>query len=379
MADYRPESARIVSLDQFRGYTVFGMFLVNFVGSFAVIREVLPVLKHHHTYLSYADTIMPHFLFAVGFSYRLTFLRRLATGETAAAYARVVRRNFGLFLVAFVVYPLNARGWQTMSELSTSRFGEVLVQEFKHNIFQTLAHIAATSLWVLPVMAARPTVRFGFAALSGLLHLGLSYWFNYTWSNTAPNGIDGGPLGFLTWTIPLLAGTFAYDAWMAGSRSFAIRSCLLSGLALLAIGYGLTCLNLAPSSHPDAAHGLTVHRAELPFVHVAGSPPDNNLFTVSQRSGSLTYLIYGAGFSLVVFSLFVAISDVGGFQLGLFRTLGTNALLAYIIHGLVAEAVKPFVPKDAPLWYVFTGYAVFFAICYAFLRSLEKQRLFLRI
>ena len=27
-----PPSARIVSMDQFRGYTVAGMFLVNFVG-----------------------------------------------------------------------------------------------------------------------------------------------------------------------------------------------------------------------------------------------------------------------------------------------------------------------------------------------------------
>ena len=221
MATELPESLRIVSLDQFRGYTVFGMFLVNFVGSFAVIREVLPVLKHHHTYLSFADTIMPHFLFAVGFSYRLTFLRRLAAGETAAAYAKVIRRNFGLFLLAFVVYPLNAQGWKEMSELSTSRFGEVLVQEFKHNIFQTLAHIAVTSLWVLPVIAARPAVRIVFAIVCGLLHVALSYWFNYTWSNTPPNSIDGGPLGFLTWTIPLISGTLAYDAWMAGSRSSA--------------------------------------------------------------------------------------------------------------------------------------------------------------
>ena len=69
-------SPRIVSLDQFRGYTVLGMFLVNFVGSFEAINVALPLLKHHHTYCSYADTIMPQFLFAVGFAYRMTFLHR---------------------------------------------------------------------------------------------------------------------------------------------------------------------------------------------------------------------------------------------------------------------------------------------------------------
>ena len=36
----------------------------------------LPVLSHHHTYFSFADSIMPQFFLAVGFAYRLTFLRR---------------------------------------------------------------------------------------------------------------------------------------------------------------------------------------------------------------------------------------------------------------------------------------------------------------
>jgi hypothetical protein len=40
--------------DQFRGYTVLGMFFVDFVGGLAVIPAVF---KHHNTYCSYADTI----------------------------------------------------------------------------------------------------------------------------------------------------------------------------------------------------------------------------------------------------------------------------------------------------------------------------------
>ena len=68
-------TSRIVSMDQFRGYTVAGMFLVNFVGGLAAFPEVL---KHHngHPYFSYADTIMPSFMFAAGFSYRLSALKR---------------------------------------------------------------------------------------------------------------------------------------------------------------------------------------------------------------------------------------------------------------------------------------------------------------
>src|SRR6266436_4353694 len=93
--------ARIVSMDQFRGYTVAGMFLVNFVGGLQAFPEVL---KHHngHPYFSYADTIMPSFLFAAGFSYRLTALRRLAQLSAGAAYRRFVVRSLGLVLVSMI-------------------------------------------------------------------------------------------------------------------------------------------------------------------------------------------------------------------------------------------------------------------------------------
>src|SRR5580698_2144989 len=91
---------RLASLDQFRGYTVAGMFLVNFLGAY---HDWVPaVLLHHHTYCSYADTIMPHFLFAVGFAMRLSFGRRVQTQGLAAGYLRMVRRILGLFLVSMV-------------------------------------------------------------------------------------------------------------------------------------------------------------------------------------------------------------------------------------------------------------------------------------
>ena len=69
-------AARIVSMDQFRGYTVAGMFVVNFVGGLAAFPEVM---KHHNglPYFSYADTIMPSFMFAAGFSYRLSAVQTL--------------------------------------------------------------------------------------------------------------------------------------------------------------------------------------------------------------------------------------------------------------------------------------------------------------
>jgi len=370
-------SSRIVSLDQFRGYTVLGMFLVNFVGSYAAVRATLPVLGHHHTYCSYADTIMPQFFFAVGFAYRFTFLKRVHTRGWGSAYAHAIRRNAALLLVAFVVHSVGSN-WQAWSD-STQR-DAVLTRWAKQDLFQTLTHIAVTSIWVMPVIAARPSVRVLFGVLSGLLHLGLSYWFNYRWVNTSPNGVDGGPLGFLTWTVPLLAGSLAYDSWAAHSdRVRVFRQLLAGGVAVMALGYGLSCLHLAPADLDEGRYDGKVEAADPPFAHVAAKPPTNDLFTMSQRSGSLTYLTFGAGFALAVYGLFVLACDVGRWQLGIFRTLGTNALAGYLIHDLVNAAVKPFVPRDSPLWYAFAGCAVSIAICYLLLRGMEKQRLFLKL
>src|SRR5436309_2931340 len=151
-----PESpARVESLDQFRGYTVAGMILVNDLGRFAALPAVM---KHHNTYCSYADTIMPQFFFAVGYAYRLTLLRRIERTGPGAAYGHALRRAVGLLLLGFVVYHLDGevKTWFALRELSLGGF---LRTAFRREYFQTLVHIALASLWVMPAIAAGPALR----------------------------------------------------------------------------------------------------------------------------------------------------------------------------------------------------------------------------
>lgn len=371
MGTNRQAAARIQSLDQFRGYTVLGMFFVNFVGGFDAIPAIF---KHHNTYCSYADTIMPQFFFAVGFAYRLTLLRRLEAGDKAAAYARVFRRNLGLILLGIVLYHLDGRvsSWQELQALGVGGF---LSTAFQREPFQTLVHIGITSLWVLPVIAAGTRARLAFGIASAGLHLALShaYYFDWVWNRP---GIDGGYLGFMTWTIPVLAGSFAYD-WLAQrGPAGALRPLVGWGVALMFIGYLLSCVTLftAPNSaNLGAPAGWWM---EPPFL-----PPRRpiNLWTMSQRAGSLSYLTFGAGFSLAVYAFFVRICDLGRVQIGIFRTLGSNALAGYILHDLVEQCVKPYAPNDAPLAYALAAFGVFLAITYLFVRHLEKNQLFLRL
>ena len=59
-------------------------------------------------------------------------------------------------------------------------------------------------------------------------------------------------------------------------------------------------------------------------------------------------MTFGAGLSLVIYGLFYALSDMGGLKIGVFRTLGVNALIGYILHDMTGDAVKRFLPKDSP-------------------------------
>ena len=72
---YYHEDTWVWPHDPTKGFAVDDpSYTVNFIGDFAAAH---PVFKHHNTYFSYADTIMPAFHFAVGFALRLTLLKRL--------------------------------------------------------------------------------------------------------------------------------------------------------------------------------------------------------------------------------------------------------------------------------------------------------------
>lgn len=351
--------ARIVSLDQFRGYTVAGMFLVNFVGGFAVVPAVL---KHHHTYCSYADTIMPQFLFAVGFALRLVLLRNAQRDGTGAALRRAAWRCLGLIVLGFVVYRLdgNFRTWAAMVAAGPV---EILANAFWRSPFQTLAHIGVTGLWVLPVMLAPARARITYAALSGLVHVALSHFFWYELLH-AKRVIDGGLLGFLTWSIPTLAGSLAYDVIAQRGAAGAMKPLLRWGGALMLAGYGIACLNQGGTLVPP------------PFLPPT-APVD--MWTMSQRAGSLSYLVFSTGFALAVYVAFIWLADLKQWTSGLFAALGQNALAAYLIHLWVDDFVKPFAPRDAPWWWVLAMFALFFGLTCGMVHVLNRRGLFLRL
>jgi predicted acyltransferase len=400
-------TGRIASMDQFRGYTVAGMFVVNFLAGLAVIP---PIFKHHNTYFSYADSIMPSFLFAAGFSYRLTMLRRLPQLGPARAALRVLVRSLALVLISLALFGFGS-AFGSWGQMTGGNVREFVARLFKADLWEVLAIIGVAQVLILPVVAARPGVRVLTMIVLMAAHVALSYSFNYDFVYGKPNWMDGywgaagtrawdgGFFGPLMWSVPMLAGTLAYDA-VAGGGADPVRRLVGWGAGLMALGYLLSCLSTlydvpatsAPDSRPSSVSPVLPPLGQLgsrspasllaapPFV----APPlpearAANYWVMDKRVVTFPFTLFATGFALALYGLFVAACDRGGLGLGVFRLLGQNPLAAYVLHHPVERAVRALVPADAPLWWCLVGLTVFFTITMLFVRYLDRHKLFLRL
>lgn len=401
------------------------MFLVNFIGGFAIS----PVLfKHHYTFCSYADTIMPHFLFAVGFAFRLSFGRRELSQGSKAAYVRIVRRLLGLVLVGLFIYEMDDRLLPSYwVDLYSRQAWNEIWRPFGKNWMQTLFQIAAATMWVVPVIRSRPAVRVLWLVASAAIHVAVNHYFYYAWMYEPGQGHTGGPLGFLTWSIPTLVGTLACDGVADKNRRPHIGQMFGWSMTLMLLGYGMSCGTRLYDVPPGEVPALSARQiadnpviptrdaieawkqkfeqrewsailAEPPFV----PPPDTdhrklNYWMMSVKPANLSFMTFNAGFSLFVYLLFYFACDMGSMQIGMFRTFGRNALAGYLIQWPTDEIFTRLIERTSALWgtqlgysadavgrnapalFVLAGFAVYFAVNWLLLWIMEKRGIFFKV
>lgn len=404
---------RIDAIDQFRGYTVAAMFVVNFCGGLKAIPDWI---KHHDYHFSYADSIMPSFIFIAGLTYRLSLIRRIDRYGAPTAFRHAIIRGLGLVLVSLMLFGFgtNFETWSRLAEPGAVR--EFVAGLIKADLWEVLAIIGVCQIVILPFVATSWFVRL--LAFLGLLvaHATFSHLFNFRflaglpnsfdafWGAAGKRGWDGGMFGVLTWSAVMLAGTLAHDILLPRrDRPAAAAIGLITfGAIAMGIGYGLTCLStlytqgdgivsadgkgaeladspVIPPLHAREA-GWPVKPAEPPFVE---PPPSTerprSYWMLSKRVVTAPFALFSSGFAAALLGLFVIVNDIFGLTLGVFGVLGRNPLAAYVLHHLVEHSILPLVPSDSPFWWCLTGLIAFFLISCGAIYWLDRQRIYIRL
>jgi len=312
-----------MSLDVFRGFAIFGMILVNYLGHF----ESMPDTFRHPRYgMTFANAIAPYFLFAVGMGLKLSLEKRIKSHGTKKAYWHAIKRYVILIVIGIVLY------------------GPDPVMD----MWDALVDIGFAGLITLPFITKNKSIR-----LLGAFALLIIYQALFTFTGygewTMLNSIDGGPLGPISWAAILVFGTIQMDYLKDHDRIGFIRKSLIIGVPLMIIGLAMSYLQ------------------------------PKEIWEFSQRSMTMAYPIFASGLSAITFLGFYIIADVLKLKVPHMAILGMNPLVIYILQQVLIAFYGDILPKTVPWWQALTAFAVIYGICYLIARYLYRNQYFIKL
>lgn len=316
---------RLVSLDQFRGYAIFSMILVNVLGHF----HAMPwMLKHHATGFSYADLVAPVFVFVVGIGFRMSILRRIEQDGRRAAYRAAVRR----YLI------LAGLG---------SLYGGL---HFRAGVWDALMDIGCSGLLALPFLERSARVRLAAAIFYLTLYQTLYSYTGYgAW--VVSRSINGGPLGPLSWVFMLLLGSLAGDLILQGGRRRLLLHALGWAVALSVLGWAF--------------------RAEWPGWKA--------FWPFSPYMMSVPFPLYATGLAFALMAGFYLLCDVAGWRIPHLTLLGRNPLVLYLLQALLVVLVRVIFPSETGVAGALLAFAGVYAACYLTAWLMHRRGIIVKI
>jgi predicted acyltransferase len=360
----KTSNKRMVSVDQLRGYAIFGMLIVNaqslffepIQGTFesAGAKEFFDAFlyqtSHHRTAFTYADTIAPLFLFVVGMGMRISWLRRSGAMGFWKNRKSLIKRYVLLVLIAFALYA----GW----------------------LWDALMDIGLAGLLAIPLIDTKPRTRvlaaFAYLAVYQCIFMSTSYgtWLVHgQFSLEDPTyipllvrllplddelfgaALNGGLLGPLSWVMMLLFGSVAYDILAERSEKKFLLICLGWGVGLCALGFAL---------------------------HVEWSGM-KEAWPFSASYMTAPFSLWATGLCFFHLLAFYIICDILHLRLPSFTSVGMNPLVIYIAQSLFLDVAEDFAPDRLGLFAGLVGFLAFWSVFAGAAYAMKRRNIYIKL
>ena len=299
---------RLISIDIFRGLTIFFMIVVNSPGTWEF---VFPALRHAEwDGLTPTDLVFPFFVFIVGLSMSYSF-NKYDRNDLGSWITKILRRTLLIFLLGLLLnwFPFYNKSFSDLRIFGVLQrialaygFASLLVIFIRDKWLPIIfAGILLLYYYLLiqfggadPLSLKENAVRILDLALLGENHIYSGY------------GIPFDPEGLLS-TLPAI-GTVLLG-YIVGKRVQMHSDHLEKSLTLIPVG--VLCIIV----------GLGWHHFGFP---------------VNKPLWSSSYVLVTGGMATLLFSVLLFFIDYLGQErlLNLFRPFGMNALISYVLSGL---------------------------------------------
>ena len=341
---------RILSIDVFRGVT---MFLMIWVNDFWTLQAIPKWLKHAvagEDYLGFSDLIFPWFLFVMGMSIPFSFENRLRKGDTdLEVWRHVIFRTIALLIMG--LFHMNMEMYNHESSLISKPY------------FVIMCTIAFFMIWnIYPKPNSSHNMFFkglpiiGMLILVGslLIYKGKSY--------------SGDPMGFSTHWWGIL-GLIGWSYFIAASSYFIFRRSLQGAIIAFGVCLGLNILSssgigynvfawqskdwipgsgglqaltfggiiaslvLMKYKDRDNIKDLYIILLGMGLVSLIGGLYLNQFFIISKISGTVTWILISMSTALFLYVLMHWLIDVQGMMSWYepIKIAGTATLTCYLI------------------------------------------------
>ncbi len=306
------KSARLMSLDVFRGMTVVFMIIVNTPGTWSHVYAPLRHASWHGC--TPTDLVFPSFLFISGVAMFYS-LRKFNFAFSGPALFRILRRVALIFAVGLFlnIFPRFVRDYDTLRIMGVLQrialawgLGAVIVLLIKKNYIWIATAVILLGYWALMhfMGGADPySLEGNYARTVDLAIIGENHLYKGFGIPFDPEGL----LSTLPATATVLLGFMAGGLITGKGNSWKTVG-LLTFAGVLLIGAGLLWGEYFPINKP--------------------------IWTSS-------YVLYAGGIGMVVLALLFMIVDIWNLKgwTGFFNTFGTNALFTYVLAGMLTKTL----------------------------------------